>query len=108
MASEVTGDGVALLRHRLAAAQGDDGRVMFDPTIIVAFLAAILPLIQNCFSPTPKALRRRLGNRLRLALAIGQETGLDWAESRAKADEVFRLADQATDAELQLLIDDCK
>lgn len=108
MATETSGQGVALLKHLLTESKTEEGKTSFDPASILAILAAILPLIQNCLKPKPSSLRRRFGNRLRLAVAIQGETGDSWSDSLRQADEVFRLADKASDAELQMLIDDCK
>lgn len=102
-----SGPGLALLEERLTAKNATPDTVGFDPTIIIAIISAIIPLIQNCFQRSPQALRRRLLNRSRLAAAIRRETGVAWPVAFSQADDLFDLAGAATDSELQLLIDDC-
>ncbi len=102
-----TGKGLALLEERLTARATSEG-VGFDPTIILLLISVLLPLIQSCFAPKPAALRRRFGNRARVAAALRRESlALTWAECFRHADGVLDLAEAATDEELQSLIDDC-
>jgi hypothetical protein len=100
------GKGLQLFEERLAASkQGEN--VQFDIAVILAIISAVLPLIMNCFAPKPSMLRRRLGNRARVATAIRRETGMGFFAAMKEADNLFDLAEKATDEELQLLIDDC-
>jgi hypothetical protein len=106
-AGKATGAGLELFESRLTARKVST-RKAFDPTIIAALIAAVLPLIMNCFNPTPAALRWRLFNRTLVAMAIRRvRRDLSYAQAFVEADILFDLADEATDAELQLLIDDC-
>ena len=101
------GDGLALLEERLVKSKstGDAG---FDPVTIITIITALIPLIQGCFSPKPQSLRRRFLNRSRVAAAIRRaDMSISFQESFVEADNLFSLADQATNEELQLLIDDC-
>lgn len=103
----IAGQGLKALQSKLHKTTTSDN-VESDPSIINAIITAIVQLISGCFSPTPYALRRRLGNRVRLANAIHREAAsLSWEESFFKADELFALADQASNADLQAIIDDC-
>lgn len=103
-----TGKGLQLLEDRLRQKEAGAEAAGFDIAVIVATIAALVPLIQNCFSPTPRALRRRLFNRARVAAAVrGAAPALSWAEGLKKADVILDLAEGATDEELQALIDDC-
>ena len=101
------GSGLTLLEDRLIQSKSGDG-VQFDPAIIIAFISALIPLIQGCFKPKPSSLRRRVFNRARFANAIRRENpSISYSQAFAEADNCFALADKATDAELQLVIDDC-
>lgn len=101
------GAGLSLLEARLAEGRTRRG-LGIDFITIISIISAIVPLIQGCFNPKPAALRRRLLNRARLAVAIRRENpDLALAQAMSEADAVFDLADQATDAELQMLVDDC-
>jgi hypothetical protein len=71
-------------------------------------LAALIPLIQNCFFARPQSLRRRLLSMPRLVSAIYNETGWAYDECRQAATHICDLADEATDDELHALIEDCK
>lgn len=96
-----TGSGLQLLEERLSkGAQATDW---------AALIALIIPLIQSCLNPPkPETLRNPpRGTRARLGAAIRRDTGRTWAESFAQADAILRLADEATDGELQSLIEDC-
>lgn len=107
------GDHIALLEKRLRDASG--GTVDFapakgaiSPALLAAILAAVQLLIQNCTAQTPRALRRRLGNRARVALALYRDcAGLSWAEALGYADRLFDLAESATDEEIRGLVADC-
>ena len=105
----MNGKGFELLEDRLAKSKASsDGSMQFDPTILITIIGAIIPLIQNCFKPKPANLRRRFLNRARVANAIRRENAsIGYEAAFAEADNLFTLADKATDAELQLLIDDC-
>jgi hypothetical protein len=101
------GEGLSLLETRLSEGRARRG-LGIDFITIIGIITALLPLIQNCFNPQPQALRRRLLNRARLAVAMRRENpGLTLRQAMDEADAMFDLADKATDAELQLLIDDC-
>ncbi len=99
------GEGLALLEERLTAKR--QAKAGFDPASIIAIIQAIIAMIGGCKSPTPAQLRRRLGNRARLA-AAGRQAGMSWTEAFSHADDAFDEADKATDPELQTVIDDCK
>ncbi len=101
------GAGLSLVEERVAASKASDG-VEFDPTIIIAIISAIIPLIQNCFKPKPQNLRRRFGNKMRVAANLKRECpAMSWDQAIEEAENLFALANKATDAELQMVIDDC-
>lgn len=103
------GKGLQLLEERLTSklTEGSDA-VGFDPLTILTIITALIPLIQGCFNANPKALRRRLFNRSRVATSIRKEAPqIGWAESLRMTDKIFDLADSARDEELQALINDC-
>lgn len=106
-AARTSGAGLSLAESRIAESKRGEG-YKFDPTLIIAIISALIPLIANCFNPKPQALRRRFLNRARVAAAIRREQpGLSFQEAFDEADNLFDLADKATDEELQLLINDC-
>lgn len=83
-------------------------RRFFDPSIIGAIIAALLPLLQNCFKPTPQSVRRRFGNRVRLANAIhNQLPNATWSECYEHADDVLAVADEAPDNDVNEFILEC-
>lgn len=102
-ASTVSGDSLLLLEERLEVTK--KAKRKFDPATIQAIIAAILLALQTC---------NRLGNRVRLrrrqicaavAWAIyDQVAGGTLMECFEHADDVFALADEATDLELIALI----
>lgn len=99
----VRGDGISLLENRLTP-QGP-----IDPASILALISGIITLIQGCSNPTPKALRKRLFNRSRLAVVTKQaDPSLTWINAYAKADHIFDLADKAKDEELEAVIADAR
>lgn len=96
---------LAVLESRLAAKSGAAG---FDPALVAAVLVVVVALIQNCPAKAPAALRRRAGNRARVAAAIYRDVaGAGWAESFRLAEALFDLAEAAGDAELRGLAADC-
>jgi hypothetical protein len=103
----MTGDGLSLLEQRLEK-KVEGKPVSFDPLTIISIIASIILMIQNCQRPSARGLRRRLFNRARLAAGLREKVGgLSWRESLGLADDVFDLADEAKDDELQMLILDC-
>lgn len=100
------GKGLALLEERLIASKAT-AAPQFDPTIVIMIITALLPLIQDCFKPKPATLRRRFLNRARVVTSLRRHAGMSWAEAWVEANNLFDLADAASDADLQLLIDDC-
>lgn len=105
----MNGEGFQLFEDRLAAKVDPSGQAAIDIAAIIALLMAILPMIQNCFKPNSGTLRRRLGNRSRLAAAYRRERPeLTWRESLRAADLAFEAADEAKDEELELFIADCR
>jgi len=101
------GDGLDLAEERITARQAKNG-MEFDPASIITIITAIMKVLQGCTNPTPRAMRRRMLNRARLASALRQhDNSLPWAQAFQDADELFTLADEAKNEELQLLIDDC-
>lgn len=122
----ITGEGVGLLEQRLQAlpsVQPKDDAVEFDPTIIIALLSAILPLITQCFQRVPQAARtpallrrqsRQMGTAVRLSSAIkakADEVGVSCNHRQAArmAQDVLSMTDKdkSKDDEIQLLINDC-
>lgn len=101
-----TGSGLALLEERLAAKSATPGTAFIDPTIIITIITALIPLIQQCFKPKPASLRRRLGNRGQVAAAL-RGKGLGWIEAFTAANQLFDVADESKDEEIQAVIDDC-
>lgn len=81
--------------------------IQFDPTIIIAIIVAIIPLLQQCFQRNASALRRRPLNRIRVAAAIRRETGASWRDSQVLAERVFDVADNSTDAEINAFVAAC-
>lgn len=76
---------------------------------LVTILPAVLPLIIECFNPTPAALRRPLFNRARLAAAIRRhDPSVTFAEAFEAADDCFQVAKEATDEELQEFVKCCR
>lgn len=71
-------------------------------------LPAVLPLILDCFNPTPEALKRPLFNRTRLAINIKRRANVTWQEAYDAADDCFAVAKAATDEELREFIQCCK
>ncbi len=103
-----TGKGFELLEERIGTQKAKKG-VGFDPTIIATLIAAILPLIMNCFKPTPASLRQKLFNRANLAISIRkQHPDMRFVAAFQEADDLFDLAKDAKDEELQLVIDDVR
>lgn len=98
---------VELLEERLQSKLSAND-VQIDPFTIITILAALIPLLINCFNASPRLLRRRTLNRPRLITALHRAGGWSLAECRRYADDVFDLAEGATDEELQKLIDECK
>lgn len=83
-------------------------RRFFDPSIIGAIIAALLPLLQNCFRPNAQSVRRRFGNRVRLANAIhNQLPYASWSECYEHADDVLQVADEAPDNDVNEFILEC-
>ena len=80
--------------------------------VILALLPVILPLIQDCFktnSVNPRAVRRRLFNRARIASGLMKtQAGLTWKDAFDAADDCFDVADAASDADVQEFIECCK
>lgn len=103
----MAGEGLALMEKRLTVTKAGPGKVGFDPAIISLIISTIIPIIQGCFKPTPQALRRKFLNRARVAAGLVQNTGQSWSDAFDQSDELFDLAREAKDEELQLLIDDC-
>lgn len=99
---------VDLLEERLQSRLSQEGGVMIDPLTIITILAALIPLLINCFSASPRLLRRRVLNRPRLIAALHREGGWTLLECRKYAEAICDLADGATDEELQTLIEECK
>lgn len=97
------GAGFQLMEERLMESK----EKKFDPATILLLITTLIPLIANCFNPTPKVLRRRLGNRARVAASIRRDSNVSWGEAFTQADHCFDCADKVTDEELQLVIDDC-
>lgn len=101
------------LRSRYEKAREEEG-VGFDPTIILAILSAVLPLIADCFNApwtsrtdAPVRLRDRK-NSLRVALAIRREApSLPWATVLRLRKELHAMADDASNEELLGLVADC-
>jgi hypothetical protein len=107
-AQSAPGEYLALLEQRLneKAARPDAG---FDPLTIVMIIAVIVPLIQNCRNKGPNVLRRRFGSRAQVATAIYRDCqGVSWNDAFRRADDLFDLADEATDDELRGLIEECR
>lgn len=105
----MNGEGFQLFEDRLAAKVDPSGQAALDIAAIIALIMAILPLIQNCFRPSPSTLRRRFGNRGRFAVAYRRERPeLTWRESLRAVDLAFEVADEAKDEELELFIADCR
>ena len=73
------GSGIDLLYEKLTAKKqakaggAVDAERTIDPAMIIAIINAIIGMIGNCNKPTPTLVRRRLGNRVKLALAIHTE-----------------------------------
>lgn len=81
----------------------DDELKQFDPTIILAILSALIPLLQGCFKPTPASVRRTI-HRPRLTVAIARETGLTLRQAASYSAAVMDVANTATDEELKAFI----
>lgn len=107
------GDGIALFQQKLTASkvqETGDNAVELDPAtiaLIMALLQAAIPMIQQCFTPKPAALRRKFLNRAKLAVNIMRETGLGPVKAFVEADRMLDIAQKASDEELQMVIDDC-
>lgn len=101
------------LRAEYQKAREEEG-VGFDPTIIIAILSAVLPLIAECFSgpwtsrnDAPVRLRDRR-NSLKVAMALRKEApSLSWAQAIRVRKVLHALADDATNEELLGLVADC-
>jgi hypothetical protein len=78
-----------------------------DPATIALILSVVVPMIQECMKEkqTPDSLRA-WHNVPRMAIAL-RGRGLSWMEALHVSRLTHREAKQATDAELQALIDDC-
>lgn len=77
--------------------------------ILISLIPVIIPLIQGCFNATPRAVRRRLFSRARLAAEIRKmQPDLTYAEAFEAADDCFDVADAASDQEVQEFIQCCK
>lgn len=99
------GSGITLFCDRLGKKMGvKSHEVGFDP---FSLLTIILPLILDCIKPKPAALRRRLGNRVRIAALVCSKLGCPWAEGVEIADHLLDMANEAKDGELQQFINDC-
>lgn len=99
------GAGIQLFVARFEKKMGaDNDKVGFDPFSILTIL---LPMILSCIKPKPAQLRRRLGNRVRIAALVCANTGCPWTEGTAVADQLLDMAAEAKDSELQQFIADC-
>lgn len=99
---------IKLLEDRLAKKISEKEGVGFDPITIIMIIAALIPLIQNCFNASPKALKKRMLNKARIAAALRREAGWSVTECLQKAEWVMDLADEAEDQELAALIEECR
>lgn len=101
----MTGQGLDLLETRLTAKKM--AKPGFDPTVIIAIIQAIIAMISGCPKPTTTRLRLKLGNRAALTMRVHAETGASIKDCFEHADDALDLAKEATDPELQSVIDDC-
>lgn len=108
----MTGEGLELLSQRYAESKSSVEGMEFDPATIAMIIAALLPVIQQCFNPKPSTLRRKFLNRAKLARSIWETANdrgmqMSFAQAFKEADGLFDLANRASDDELRLLISDC-
>lgn len=108
------GDGMALAEEKIGVAvakrfAAEERR--FDPTIIITIITAILSLLGGCPKVEPKNLRRQKSRQnlrtAQLAARIRRETGVSNREAVGLAEAAYDASDLATDADLQLFIDQC-
>ena len=100
------GDGFALFESKVSVKVSVmPNAAAFDWASILKILVSI---ISGCLKPTPSAIRRKFGNRGRLALAIRQDQPeMAFSDAFVAADHCFDMARDSTDAECQLFIADC-
>ena len=110
------GNGLSLFEERMMTrVAGDgDGERGFDPTIIITLIAALIPVVIDCFKNRTTRqrplgrIRGRLLGRARIAAAYRREQpDLSWAQSLRLADYTFDVADEATEEEVETFIKDC-
>lgn len=78
----------------------------FDPSIIIAIIGALLPLLQNCFKPTPASVRRR-ANLPQIAQALREKDDtVGFLEARRRGKEILEVLREASDEEVQAFIND--
>ena len=104
----MSGTYITLLETKLSAPKA--GKTAIDPAAIAAIIAAIIQMISQCKKPTPANLRRRVGNRAKLAWAIYSDPNAHCtlADAFDHANDVFDMADDAKDDELVGLAADCR
>jgi hypothetical protein len=99
---------LGILQQRLTLVQSAGIAPWLTPALVAAILAVVQALIENCPSRSPAALRHRLGNRARIALALFRDiAGVSLGESFTIANKLLDLANDATDDELRGLVADC-
>ncbi len=103
----MNGSGLQKLESRLAV-NGQPGNAAIPGGFLQAIIAAIMALMQSCPNPTPANARRRLLNRARLAVGIRKEVPtLTWQEAYTYSDQCLAIAKDASDEDVQEVIDDC-
>lgn len=96
---------------RVGSSITNDDSVKFDITIIIAILAAVVNLVQNCPFASADRLRQRIGNKMLLVTTFKQSDALKnmrRADLRKIADKVIEEGTNASDNELKQFIRECK
>lgn len=78
----------------------------FDPSVIIAIIGALLPLLQNCFKPTPASIRRR-ANLPQIAQALREKDDtVGFFEARRRGKEILEVLRESSDDEIKAFIND--
>ena len=117
------GDGLQALEDKLKLRQGQvpgefEVRGFDFITILAAILAAIMPMLQNCFARSAVTVRRVRASAndipaiSQLALLIRQQPGCRFMTLRdackvARAVTALASEEESSDEDVQKLIDDC-
>lgn len=110
----LVGSGLELAELRFtakAAADFEEDGVEFDPTIIIMIISALVPLIADCFKrgrQVSAGMLRDRNNLMRVASLVRKEARLRWSSSVKLARRLFEVADEATDDECKIFVDDCR